>query len=286
MRRLGALGRLLERDLEVVAQVGAALRAARGAPPPPNMSPKPKMSPRPPRMSSKPVKTLGSKPPVAAPPRPGVAEAVVHVALVGVGEHRVRLGRFLELVLRLLVAGIAVGMVLERQLAVRALDFLRRSRSWRRRGPRSSRACSRLGDLHHRRRGAGDRPACSRAAAPPSPRLRGASSLGSWLTAWWMRGSKSVPTASIGVTPRLRSRSSICWWISSTPARYRADVGGRPAPAARARGCRRSAAISVSRLGARPLGLLAALALDALAVVVELGGRAQQAILQRVALAS
>ena len=28
------------------------------------------MSPRPPRMSSKPVKTLGSKPPVAAPPRP------------------------------------------------------------------------------------------------------------------------------------------------------------------------------------------------------------------------
>ena len=33
-------------------------------------------------------------------------------------------------------------------------------------------------------------------------------------------------------------------------------------------------------------GLLAALALDALAVVVELGGRAQQAILQRVPLAA
>ena len=53
-----------------------------------------------------------------------MAEAVVHVALVGVGQHRVGLGRFLELVLRLLVAGVAIGVVLQRQLAVGALDFL------------------------------------------------------------------------------------------------------------------------------------------------------------------
>ena len=42
----------------------------RVAGPPPKTSPKPKMSPRPPRMSSKPVNALGSKPPVAAPPSP------------------------------------------------------------------------------------------------------------------------------------------------------------------------------------------------------------------------
>jgi hypothetical protein len=62
-------------------------------------------------MSSNPVNTVGSKPPV-------------HVALVGVGEDRVGLGGLLELLLGLLVAGIAIRVVLERQLAIRALDFL------------------------------------------------------------------------------------------------------------------------------------------------------------------
>ena len=52
-----------------------------------------------------------------------MAEAVVEVPLVGVGEHRVRLGRLLELFLGGVVAGIAVGVVLQRQLAVRALDL-------------------------------------------------------------------------------------------------------------------------------------------------------------------
>ena len=67
-RRLGAARRFLERDLEVVAQVGAALRTAAPAPPP-KRSPKPKMSPRPPRMSSKPAKTDGSNPPRRRPTR-------------------------------------------------------------------------------------------------------------------------------------------------------------------------------------------------------------------------
>ena len=81
-----------------------------------------------------------------------MAEAVVHVPLVGVGEDRVGLGRFLELVFGGLVAGIAVGMELQRQLAVRALDLLIGRRTRRRPGSRSSRACSRgFGHLHHRR---------------------------------------------------------------------------------------------------------------------------------------
>ncbi len=75
-------------------------------------------------MSSKPVKTVGIEAAGGGAAEAGVAEAVVHVPLVGVGEDRVRLGRFLELVFGGLVAGIAVRMVLQRQLAVRALDLL------------------------------------------------------------------------------------------------------------------------------------------------------------------
>jgi hypothetical protein len=52
-----------------------------------------------------------------------VTEAVVHVPLVGIGEDRVRLGRFLELVLRGLVAWILVRVVLDGELAVGALDL-------------------------------------------------------------------------------------------------------------------------------------------------------------------
>ena len=54
----------------------------------------------------------------------GVAEPVVARALFGVAEHGVGLGRFLEAFLGLLVAGIAIGVVLQRQLAIGALDVL------------------------------------------------------------------------------------------------------------------------------------------------------------------
>ena len=62
--RLGAEGRLLEGDLEVVAQVRAPARAA---PRRPKTSPKPKKSPR---MSLKSAKIVGSKPAPPAPPTP------------------------------------------------------------------------------------------------------------------------------------------------------------------------------------------------------------------------
>src|SRR5712692_68319 len=51
------------------------------------------------------------------------AEAVIVRALVGIGEHRVCLVDGLEALLGLLVTGIAVGMVLHRELAVRLLDL-------------------------------------------------------------------------------------------------------------------------------------------------------------------
>ena len=53
-----------------------------------------------------------------------VTEAVVAGALLRVAEDFVRLGSFLEPVLGSLVAGILVGMVLNRELAEGALQFL------------------------------------------------------------------------------------------------------------------------------------------------------------------
>ena len=52
-----------------------------------------------------------------------MAEAIVGRALVAIGQDRVRLGALLELLLGRVVAGIAVGVVLQRELAIRALDF-------------------------------------------------------------------------------------------------------------------------------------------------------------------
>ena len=76
-------------------------------------------------MSEKSAKIVGSKPgPRRRAADAGVAEAVVEAALLAIGEDRVGLGRFLELLFGLVVAGIAIGVVLQRELAVRALDLL------------------------------------------------------------------------------------------------------------------------------------------------------------------
>ena len=58
-----------------------------------------------------------------------VPEAVVSASFVSVSQHRVRLGGLFELVLGRFVTWVAVGVVLERQLAVCALDLLVVSRS-------------------------------------------------------------------------------------------------------------------------------------------------------------
>jgi hypothetical protein len=53
-----------------------------------------------------------------------VTEAVVARALLAVGKNRIRFAAFLEALLGLRIVGIAIGMVLQRQLAIGALDFL------------------------------------------------------------------------------------------------------------------------------------------------------------------
>ena len=53
----------------------------------------------------------------------GVAKLVIAPALLWIGEHRVGLGGLLELLFGALVIGIPVGMVLERHLAIGALDL-------------------------------------------------------------------------------------------------------------------------------------------------------------------
>ena len=54
----------------------------------------------------------------------GVTEAVVARALLGIGENRVGFAAFLEALLGRRIVGIAVGMVLQSELAIGALDFL------------------------------------------------------------------------------------------------------------------------------------------------------------------
>ena len=53
-----------------------------------------------------------------------MAEAVVARALLGIGQDGVGLAALLEAFFRIRIVGIAVGMKLQRQLAVGALDLL------------------------------------------------------------------------------------------------------------------------------------------------------------------
>ena len=59
----------------------------------------------------------------------GVAVAVIHGALVRVGEHGVGFADFLEFIFRVRIVGIAIRMKLQRQLAIGALQFLLRDRA-------------------------------------------------------------------------------------------------------------------------------------------------------------
>ena len=116
-----ALCRLGEGDLEVVAEIGAALRPAAAAPPPEAEEV---------ADAAEDVVELGedrrieSSGTARGAGHGCVAEPIVARALIRVGQHRIRLGRLLERVLGGLIARIAVGMILQRELAIRALDFL------------------------------------------------------------------------------------------------------------------------------------------------------------------
>ena len=74
-------------------------------------------------MSPKSVKALRIEALIGAKAlQPLVAVAVVRGALLGIAQDAVRLGRFFELLFGLLIVGIPVGMILERQFTIRALQ--------------------------------------------------------------------------------------------------------------------------------------------------------------------
>ena len=105
------LADFVERDLEVVAQVGAALRTAAAAAAAEDIAEAEDVA-----EAAEDVLEAGEDGRIesagrrAAERRRGRSGRTV--PLVGVGEDGVRLGRFLELLFGRLVAGIAIGMVL------------------------------------------------------------------------------------------------------------------------------------------------------------------------------
>ena len=232
-------------------------------------------------MSSKSAKIVGSKPAAAggAAPRRRGRSGRSAARFSRVGEHRVGLGRFLELLLGRLVARVAVRVVLQRQLAVGALDFLVAWPSARRRAPRSSRACSLPWPPSPSPAAAGGRRACS-------PRRNSSMTSPSRAPVDRLVGHRLVQVRIEVRAERLDRRRrracaagpSSCRWISSTPV----CVG-----LAASAGVGRERALEVvherqqlaQHVGRRPTSASSrALALDALAVVVELGRLAQQPV--------
>ena len=93
------------------------------------MSPKPPMSPTSSKRTFWKPPAPAAGPAAAEPARAGagrhhLADLVVLLALLGVAEHVVRGGDLLEALLGVLVAGVRVGVVLLRELPVRARDVL------------------------------------------------------------------------------------------------------------------------------------------------------------------
>src|SRR5262249_4375510 len=127
-RGLGAGRGLLERDLEVVAEIGPALRAAAATASAEEIAEAEDVA-----EAAEDVLEADEDARIesraAAARDAGVAESIVEAALLAIGEHRVRFGRFLERLLGLVVARVAVGVVLQRELAIGALDLLVRRRA-------------------------------------------------------------------------------------------------------------------------------------------------------------
>jgi hypothetical protein len=109
---------LLERQLEVVAQIGAAEHLVSAA-----------ATPSAEDVAEHVAENVAERVRAAAKPaatrtalHTGMAESVVGRALVLVGERLVRFLGFLEVRLRIRIARIAVGMMLHREASIRLLD--------------------------------------------------------------------------------------------------------------------------------------------------------------------
>src|SRR5437773_6419448 len=139
-----------------------------------------------------------------------MARPVVETPFFRVGEDGVRCGGFLELFLGRLVAGIAVRVVFQGQLAIRAFDLGLAGR------PSHGEYFVVVALAHdfatltiegRNRRSPIVYPRRNSSVISPSR----CPSLGSWSTAWWILGSKSAPTASMGRTPYFCKRSWSFW---------------------------------------------------------------------------
>ena len=116
----GTLGGFFERDLEVVPKIGAALLAA----PPPAAVAEAENVAEPTEDVFEAGEDRRGESAGRGAAEACMAEPVVDMPLVGVGQHAVRFGGRLELFLGVPVSRIAIRVVLQRQLAVRALDRL------------------------------------------------------------------------------------------------------------------------------------------------------------------
>jgi hypothetical protein len=121
--RFSPLGCLVERDFEVVAKIGASLRPPTAAAT--KQIAKAEHIPE----ASEDVAEIGKDSGIESLSAGRSGHSRVPVAVVGgtllpISEHGVRLGGLFEFLFGSFVAGIAVWMVLQRELAVRALDLL------------------------------------------------------------------------------------------------------------------------------------------------------------------
>jgi len=117
----GAEDRVLEVDFKLVLQVGAALRPASA----PSASAAEEIA-----EAEEVAENVGEVAEVGGVETAGrgtvdalVAEAVVAFPFLLIAEHRIGFGRLFEAVFGRLVAGVAIGVVLERKSAVGALDL-------------------------------------------------------------------------------------------------------------------------------------------------------------------
>jgi hypothetical protein len=115
-RGFGARKRFFERDLEVVAQIGAARRTGATA----AAAEAEEVA----EDVREVAERFGIEATTAGARDAGHAEPVVPRAFLGVAEHGIRLGGFLEFFFGGGVALIAVRMMLEREFAIGALDVL------------------------------------------------------------------------------------------------------------------------------------------------------------------
>src|SRR5262245_42689607 len=215
--RLGPGERLLEGDLEVVAQIRAPLRSTATAASAEDVAEAEQIAEIPEDVLEA-RERVGIEPARADAAHARMPEAIVHRSLLGIRDDRIGLGGFLEVFLGFVIARVPIRVVFQRELPVRALDLLVAGVAADAEDlvvVALAHALATFTIAGRSRRSPSMYPRRNSSMISPSRRP----SAGSYATAWWKWGSKSCPRASIGLTPRLRSVSCRRLQMSSTPRR-------------------------------------------------------------------